>query len=78
MIVTSSVWENLFYFGSLASRLAKTKQNIVLVVQKARTDILLSDLVCFEVSLPRSAHLKILLSNFRHFDDVVLNLRIHP
>ena len=60
MIVTSSVWENLFYFGSLAIRLAK--KNIVWIVRKAKTDILLAHLVCFEVQcLPRSAHLKICL-----------------
>ena len=63
VIVRSSVWENLFYFGSLAIRLAKNKtKHIVWVVRKTRPDILLADLVCFEVQcLPRSAHLKIFL-----------------
>ena len=55
----------------------KTKTKTVWVVRKSRTDILLADLVCFEVQcLPQSAHLKN-LPNFRHFDDVVLNLRMH-
>ena len=52
-------------------------KNILLVVRKVRTDILLADLVCFESQcLPRSARLKN-LHNFRHFGDVVSNLRIH-
>ena len=71
MIVTSSVWENLFYVGSLAIRLAKKqkqkqnpqkKQQHSVGCTKIRTDILLADLVCFESQcLPRSAHLKIFL-----------------
>ena len=40
--------------------LSKKIEKIVWVVRKARTDILLADLVCFEVQcLPRSAHLNI-------------------
>ena len=62
------LWEPCYSLG---------KKPIVWVVRKARTDILLADLVCFEVQcLPRSAHLKIFLI-FDHFDEVVLNLRIH-
>ena len=63
-------WEPCYSLG-------KKNKKIVWVVQKARTDILLADLVCFENQcLPRYAHLKIFLF-FCHFDDVVLNLRIH-
>ena len=44
------LWEPCYSLG---------KKPIVWVVRKARTDILLADLVCFEVQcLPRSAHLK--------------------
>ena len=47
------LWELCYSLG---------KKAIVWVVLKARTDILLADLVCFEVQcLPRSAHLKIFL-----------------
>ena len=47
------LWEPCYSLG---------KKTIVWVVQKARTDILLAHLVCFEVQcLPRSAHVKIFL-----------------
>ena len=62
------LWEPCYSLGN---------KNIVWVVRKVRTDILLADLVFSEVQcLPRSAHLKN-HPNFRHFDDVVLNLRIY-
>ena len=48
--------------GALLFAWLKKTKNIVRVVRKARTDILLADLVCFEVQcLPRAAHLKIFL-----------------
>ena len=58
VIVTSSVWENLSYSGSLNCYSFGNKTTMW-VVRKVRTVILLADLVCFEVQcLPRSAHLK--------------------
>ena len=47
------LWEPCYSLGN---------KTIVWVVRKVRTDILLADLVCFEVQcLPRSAHFKIFL-----------------
>ena len=61
------LWEPCYSLG---------EKTIVWVVRKIRTDILLADLVCFEVQcLPRSAHFKN-PPNFRHFDDVVIYVHI--
>ena len=70
-LVTSSVWENLSYFGSLAICLATKPQ--CGVVRKVRINILFADHVCFKVQcLPRSAHFKILLIF------VILMMSLHP
>ena len=50
---------------TLGALLFAWQKNIVWIVRKARTDMLLADLVCFEVRcLPQSA-------KFWHFDDVI-------
>ena len=55
---------------TLGALLFAWQKNIVWIVRKTRTDILLADLVCFEVRcLPQSA-------KFWHFDDVILNPKI--
>ena len=58
VIVTSSVWENLFY---LLFAWQKKEDGLY----EKQTDI--QSTICPLKNLP----------NFRHFDDVVLNLRIH-
>ena len=61
------LWEPCYSLGN---------KTIVWVVQKVRTDTLLADLVCFEVVFATICPFKN-PPNFCHFDDIVLNLRIH-
>ena len=70
-------WENLFYFWSLAIRLAKNKKPHSVGCTKSKDRHTVRRSCLFWSSVFATICPLKNLPNFRHFDDVVLNLRIH-
>ena len=80
VIVTSSVWEHLSYLGSLAICLAKNKTNKKhdsVGCTKSKDRHIVGRSCLFWSSVFATICPLKNLPNFRYFDDVVLNLRIH-